>query len=369
MGPIQDLTIIPGLADTVGCAWTGEDVRRENVLGEVGTYGQIVISLGRVSMKDRTCHRDAWSPFAAMRLVRNGCTSHSSSLMNPPRLTLAVTTALLFLAALYFGAGEVLSRPASRPIGGPPTDFPAEVVRITTGPDQFVAGWFARHSQSREVVLLLHGVRADRTQMLRRARFLLDAGYSTLLIDLPAHGESTGDRITFGARESVGVRAAVEFIRQELPGQRVGVIGVSLGAASTVLAGLQPAPNAVVFESMYPTIEEAVADRLTMRLGPLGEELAPWLLWQLPLRTGVRAADLRPIAKLPGLHAPILIASGTEDQHTRWAETQRLFDAARAPKELWQVPGAAHVDLHAYSPGEYERKVLRFLGKHLRNET
>jgi len=51
-------------------------------------------------------------------------------------------------------------------------------------------------------VLLLHGVRADRREMLGRARFLNRLGYGILLIDLPAHGESPDDHITFGAREA-----------------------------------------------------------------------------------------------------------------------------------------------------------------------
>ena len=288
--------------------------------------------------------------------------------MNQRRVALIVTAALLAVAALYFGAGEVLSRPALRPVGQPPTDFPAQIVRIPTESSRFVMGWFARAEKNGPAVLLLHGVRADRTQMLRRARFLIEAGYSALLIDLPAHGESPGDRITFGARESTGVRASIDFLRRELPGQSIGIIGVSLGAASTVLAGLQPSPDAVVIESMYPTIEEAVSDRLTMRLGPLASELVPLLLWQLPLRTGVSAAELRPIEKLPSLHAPLFVISGAEDQHTKWVQTQRLYDAAQQPKELWKVQNAAHVDLHSFAPEEYRRRILLFLGKHLRNE-
>jgi hypothetical protein len=31
------------------------------------------------------------------------------------------------------------------------------------------------------------------------------------------------------------------------------------------------------------------------------------------------------------------------------------------------VEGAAHVDLYAYNPSDYERKVLTFLNKHLRS--
>ncbi len=266
------------------------------------------------------------------------------------------------------GVGEWLSHPATRTIGPQPPDLLAREVRIGTAPAGHVAGWFAPGQRGRGAVLLLHGVRADRTQMLGRARFLNRAGYAALLVDLPAHGQSTGDRITFGAREAAGVRAALEFQRRESPGERIAVIGVSLGAAATVLALPSPAPDAVVLESMYSTIEDAVTNRLSMVLGPAGAVLAGPLLWQLPLRAGVTTSDLRPIERIPRLGAPVLIASGTQDRHTTWAETERLFDAAAVPKEIWRVEGAGHVDLHACGPGEYERRVLGFLAKHLRSE-
>jgi len=274
-----------------------------------------------------------------------------------------VLTVLAVLAVL--GAGEVLSRPARRVVGPAPPELGATPVRLAVGKEAEVVGWFARGS-GRGAVLLLHGVRANRTQMLARARFLLTEGYSVLLIDLPAHGESSGERITFGAREGAGVLAALGHLRSQLPGERIGVIAVSLGAAALVLSRPSPAPQAVVLESMYPTITEAVADRLTMRLGTVGGLLAPLLLWQLPLRSGVTVEQLRPVAAVAEMHAPLLIASGTEDQHTPWPETERIFAAARQPKALWAVQGAAHVDLHAYDPLAYERRVLGFLARHLR---
>ena len=288
--------------------------------------------------------------------------------MSFSRIAITAFAASACTALLILAVGEVLSRRASRLVGPPPADFSARIVQITPSPDTSIVGWFSPGQPGKGVVLLLHGVRADRTQMLARARFLNSAGYATLLIDLPAHGESSGERITFGARESAGVNASLEYLRRQLPGERIGLIGVSLGAASTVLAHPDPAPNAVVLESMYPTIKEAVEARLTMRLGPIGSSLAPMLLWQLPLRTGIGVQDLQPIRELPGLGAPVLIASGALDQHTTWPETQRLFDAAVEPKEIWRVEGAAHVDLHAFESQAYERKILLFFAKHLRND-
>ena len=117
---------------------------------------------------------------------------------------------------------------------------------------------------------------------------------------------------------------------------------------------------------MFPTITEAVSDRVRLYLGPLAKPLALLLLWQLPLRLGVSPEQLRPIAQLSSLRSPVLIASGSLDQHTTLSETKRLYDAAGRPKELWIVEGAAHVDLHAFDPPAYESKISAFLAKYLR---
>ena len=271
-------------------------------------------------------------------------------------------------AATLLGVGAYLSAAVHSTIGDAPPELHATTVHIPTSSGDTVVGWFVRGQPGLGAILLLHGARANRLDMLERAKFLERAGYSVLLIDLPGHGESTGGRITFGAREGAGVVAALGFLRHDLPGERLGVIGESLGAASLVLANPRPAPEAVVLESMYPTIEEAVADRLAIRFGPAGARLSPLLLWQLPLQLGVSVSELRPIDKIAALGSPVLIASGTIDGHTSWAETQRIYSAASPPKELWAVAGAAHVDLYRYATKEYEARVLRFFSKYLRHE-
>ena len=49
--------------------------------------------------------------------------------------------------------------------------------------------------------------------------------------------------------------------------------------------------------------------------------------------------------------------AGTEDRHTTLAQSRRLFARAQAPKELWEVAGAGHVDYHRAARGEYEARV------------
>ena len=279
----------------------------------------------------------------------------------------AIAAVALCVFALLFllSAGWLLTKPATHPIGEAPPDLTAESVALPTGDGGRVSGWLVPGTPGSGVILLLHGVRSDRRQMIDRARFLRRAGYTSLLIDLPAHGQSSGERVSFGARESEGVRAALAYLRKRFPGEAVGVIGVSLGAASTVLSHASPAPDAVVLESMYPSITEAARNRLAIRLGPGGRLLAPLLLWQLPLQIGVSPLQLRPIADLRQLRSPVLIVSGTLDQHTTLADTRQLFAAASAPKQLWEVSGAGHVDLHHFAPDEYERRILAFLRQNM----
>jgi fermentation-respiration switch protein FrsA (DUF1100 family) len=282
------------------------------------------------------------------------------------RILLWIVTASLAFGAACLGVGWMLSAPARSVPGSIPSDLPLESVSFRSSSGSRIQAWYLQGRQSSGAILLLHGVRANRTVNLPRARFLWKAGYSVLLLDFQAHGASPGERITFGYLESRDVRAGIAYLQARLPAERLGAVGTSLGGAA-ILVGPQPVGlDAVVLESVYPTVEEAVRNRVRAYLGPLSGALSPLLLMQMRPRLGFSPAELRPIAGIARVGAPVLVVAGTADRSTTVAESRRLFDAARSPKELWLVSGAAHVDLYAYAPAEYERRILRFFAVHLR---
>ena len=264
-----------------------------------------------------------------------------------------------------FGVGSILVARSNRKVSPPPAHLRAEPVTITSPSGETLAGWVFVPASPRAAVVVLHGVRANRSDMLARAELLWSDGFAVLTPDLQAHGESTGKHITYGHRESQDVEVSVRYLRQRFPGLRVGGIGVSLGGAALVLAGGRVEVDAAVLEAVYPTIAEALDNRIRSRVGPLADLLSPLLLAQLEPRLGVRASDLSPVDAIRSMRCPVLIISGTRDVHTTAAQTQALFAAANAPKELWLVPGAAHVDLIRYDPRGYEDHVLGFLVRHL----
>jgi len=205
--------------------------------------------------------------------------------------------------------------------------------------------------------------------MAARAAFLHALGFTVLAPDFQAHGESTGDRVTFGARESFDAEAALRYIREAQPGERVGIIGVSMGGAATLLGTHPLAADALVLESVYPTIRQALRNRLTTWLGPLsgiGRLFTPVVLRVLSADIDLPESALQPIAHIGEFDAPVLVMNGTLDPYTPLAEAESLFAHARAPKEFWGVEGAAHEDLYDFGPGSYEQRVGAFLLLHLR---
>ena len=280
--------------------------------------------------------------------------------MKRKRFVFSILILLVIVIACVWTAGTVLTSRVDQSVGGPPNDLAARPVQFQSQSGAVIHGWFIPGTKGAGAIILMHGVRANRLAMLDRARFLANAGYSVLLFDFQAHGESTGEHITFGYLESRDARAAVEFLRTASPGEKIGVIGVSMGGAATLLASPPLDVDAIVLEMVYPTIKQAVTNRLTMRLGPLSSVLTPLLTVQLKLRFGFSSDELNPVDKVGGITVPKLFIVGAEDQHTTLAESQQLFAAAAEPKELWIVEGAKHVDLHTLKKEEYERRVLSF---------
>jgi uncharacterized protein len=276
------------------------------------------------------------------------------------RVVAIVVVAAIGLVVLSFVVGWSLARPVERSVGAPPPDLLAEDVQFSSDSGTIVHGWWCAQPSSSAAILLLPGVRANRLDMVSRARFLRRAGYSVLLIDLQATGETPGREITFGWLERKDVLGAVNFIRQKQPGIRIGIVGSSLGGAATLLASPPLNVDGIVLEAVYPTIDRATSNRLRNYLGPLGPLGAPLLLSQLRFRLGVSADQLRPVDHIASVHCPVLVINGLNDRRTTPEDARMLYASARSPKELWLVPKVGHVDLHRAMPREYEVRVLSF---------
>ena len=280
-------------------------------------------------------------------------------------------SALLLLAALacvliyaWNFAGDYM-RPSNHPVALP-KNFPVEQVTFPSASGTTIHGWLVTAPTNHGVVILQHGIHADKAALVTRAKLYSGAGYSVLMFDFQAHGESPGKQITFGYLESRDAQAAVAFVKTRFPHEPIAVDGVSLGAAAAALAQPPLEVQALVLEMVYPTIEEATKDRIEMRIGPAGRYLSFLLMLQIPLRSDFHAEDLRPLDAVAKIHAPKLFLAGTEDHETKFAEAKAIFANAAEPKAFVPFEGAHHEDLLRFSPELYKQSVLEFLKQNLK---
>lgn len=273
-------------------------------------------------------------------------------------------TAGIFALAAVVAAGYFLTAPHPGGAGPLPDDLPGRSVTFSGAGGATLAGWFVPSAKPAGTLILMHGVHASRFNMLERARFLNRAGFSILLYDSRGHGESSG-AITFGYLESQDAQSAVRLARELEPNQRIGIIGVSMGGAAAVLADPPLPVEALVLESVYPTVDQAITNRIKMRLGSWGGWLTPLLTIQFRPRLGVRSDQLRPVDHVGRITAPKLFIAGKEDRQTPLDESMQIFDRAADPKEMWIIEGTAHADFYEHADKEYEDRVLRFLTRYV----
>ena len=239
-------------------------------------------------------------------------------------------------------------------------------VSFTDEKNHRISGWWMPVPKSASAVLLVHGIHADKRALVERAKIFNGLGYSALLIDLPAHGESGGDHVTFGPDEGSAVSAALLWIKRSNPNSLVGGDGLSLGGAGILLRTDNTGFDAIVLEAVFPDIRRALLNRLSARFGWFGSLLEPLFELQLRARLGLDPEQLRPVGRIATVGCPVLILGGALDSRTKLVETEELFKNASEPKQLWVFPGCGHDDFLARQPAKYQEVVGRFFRQYLK---
>lgn len=273
-------------------------------------------------------------------------------------------TALGLMVGLAFVGVQAYVRPRRTRSIRTPADvgLAYEAVQLRSADGIVAPAWYVP-PRNGAVVILVHGLGANREYMLDRAAGFATHGFGCLLLDLRAHGDSVGGRCSIGYREVAEVRAAVDYLlgHPAYPPERIGILGESLGGSVALLAAAEiPELEAVVVDSTFCALDELVAERfeafirLPRWLRPLTIALGEW-------QTGVRLCQVRPVDAAARLGSrPLLIIHGGRDSLFPPQHAERLLAAASGPTELWLVPEASHAAISCLYPQEYTERLLTF---------
>lgn len=201
--------------------------------------------------------------------------------------------------------------------------------------------------------------------MLTRAKLFASRGYTVLLYDARGHGESDETSISVGYYETNDLLAALQFLRKRGMTD-LACVGWSQGGSTIMMAARSLRDiRCVVLESAFDTFDRSIDRGFRKHTGLPGWLVGGVYTFFTEQILGFSVDAFRPIDHIGELPCPVFIISGVCDSSTWASDTQEIYNAAHAPKELWMIEGADHEDLYAYAHDEYEQKVLAFLNKYL----
>ena len=200
--------------------------------------------------------------------------------------------------------------------------------------------------------ICVHGYHDTYESMGAIARHYSDLGWHVLLPDQRGHGQSEGDYVGWGYDERLDLVGWCNYIVRKDPEAEIVLHGVSMGAATVLMAtggALPQQVKAAVSDCAYTTIE-AEARHVLSRFQeglPTRVPLPSGLLFAALRKTALRRAgfDLRdaaPIRAVARSKTPTLFIHGVEDDFVPAAMMGKLYQAAKCPKSFLWMPGAGH---------------------------
>jgi alpha-beta hydrolase superfamily lysophospholipase len=246
------------------------------------------------------------------------------------------------------------------------TDF---TVRANDGVE--LRGWkVVPSSANGDWVLLFHGVSDNRTGDLGHAEFLLRHGYSVVMMDSRAHGQSGGDMATYGWKERYDTVAITNALYATEKVRHLYAHGVSMGAAIALQsAAVEPRIAAVSAEDPFASLREVTYDYAGLDISPfLGKTLfcpaSIFAIRALAKAGGFDPDEVSPEKAVARHPFPVLLICGTNDHRIPCRHAEAIYDAATGPKELWIVRGAGHASALGQARAEYENRVVGFYEKY-----
>ena len=287
-------------------------------------------------------------------------------------LTLSFAVVLLLFVALVMVSGFVLYgvlRPG--PSGGQvnPRDLLGNqsTVEVSAPGISRREGIFFPGQQGAPTILLVHGYRASRSDLLNLALALQENKYNVFVFDLTGHGEARGT-VGFGFGESREVMAALEAVgqRTDVDQMRFGVFGVDIGGyAALADAANEKRIKAVAVESVYNRPVE-MFDLQVQREGlsalPLVKTFCRWTFHVMHFgnRNDPPLADrVRAMKEVPKL---FLLA---RDTPALYASTLGIFQAAGEPRQQELVAKSAANMMSEEERRNYETLVVQFFLQNL----
>lgn len=241
-----------------------------------------------------------------------------------------------------------------------------EDFQITSFDGLKLTGRFFEYAPGAPIELMFHGYRGNAERDLPGGvQRGFKIGRSVLLPDQRCSGNSDGHTITFGINEHRDCLAWVDFmIRHFGPDVKIILTGISMGAATVLMAAGKPLPKNVIgvlADCGYST-PKAIIQKVIRQMG-LPEKLAyPFVKLGATLFGDFDLEETSPLEAMKTCTVPVIFFHGESDDFVPCDMSREVYDACTSKKMLVTIPGAGHGLSYAVQPQRYLDSLREFFG-------
>lgn len=230
-------------------------------------------------------------------------------------------------------------------------------------------------------MIFCHEYLADRWSFQAYAEGVLESGFDIFSFDFRSHGDSQDDPSHpslpwLTDHEFMDLEAALDYVRSRPDHDENGValFGISRGGSTALaMAAKRTDVWGVITDGAFPTVGTLVPymirfAKLYVQMGSIVEKFPP-IVFRFVGYRGISKAEKKYGCKFLHLESlvgkisprPWLAIHGQADNYITTDVAERLFQAAKEPKELWVVAKAKHNRSQQVEPEEYKRRLTEFL--------
>lgn len=226
-----------------------------------------------------------------------------------------------------------------------------------------IAAWHARaDSTSKGTILMFHGLLGSKNTLIREGSAFLSMGYSILMVDARAHGQSEGSSISLGYYETEEVKIAHDYIAGQ--GEKhIFLYGTSLGAVEVIKAvsDFHLKPAGIIIEMPFLSLQSHLKGRARM-LGFPAQPFASLTSFWIGVEHGFNGLSFNAVKSAADIHCPVLMQYGEKDQLVLKHETDRIYKSiASTKKKLVIYQDTGHELFLKKDPATWMRETGAFL--------
>lgn len=230
------------------------------------------------------------------------------------------------------------------------------------------ADYYESKENSDIYAISCHGYTGMPSQNNIYARRFYEMGYHVILPYLRAHGKSEHPYCSMGWFDRLDIIDWVNYIIEKNPNARIILHGVSMGAATVMMATGEDLPNNVIcciedcgYTSLWD--QYSVQIRETLKLPP--ELMLNIINPVARVRLGFDFKKVSPLESVKKSKTPTLFIHGDKDDFVPFWMNYPLYSKASCEKERLVVPGATHAASGYLFPDIYWEAITSFINKYI----